>query len=608
MCGICGHVSFDDKLIAPENIQSMMALMKHRGPDDEGMFVDKNVGLGHVRLSIIDLSSAGHQPMFSSDGRYCIIHNGEVYNYRELRTQLADKYQFKSQTDTEVILYSFIEWGPACLEKFNGMFAFVVYDTKTKRLFAARDRFGIKPFYYFVNNDEFVFASEERAILPFLKNVEANEQAIFEYLVYNRTDQGRYTFFEDIFKLPRGSYAIIEDGKLRIKKWYVLEENLDKPFESSDEFYETFKESIGFRLRSDVPVGVCLSGGVDSSSIVSVLLKEFNKYDLNTFSAVYGKGIKADESDFINEYHSDLRNMYYIYPTANSLMQDLNDFVGCHCEPVASLGPYAQFKVMQLARDHVKVTLDGQGADEELAGYHYFFGAYFKELLLAGKFNKALQEFTSYLQKYHSLLAFKYLALYMAPSSLKNFFARQSHNFNTDSFYQSCKEESDIKDNLYNPKTLNESLLQHFHYKLEHLLKWEDHNSMWFSLESRVPFLDHNIVERTISMPPDRIINKGITKVILREAIKSVLPEKIRKRTDKIGFETPGETWFRTDQFKTFIFDLINSKSFKDRGYLDPQKCNKAFKLHLAGKVDLDKEIWKWMNLELWFRQFIDST
>lgn len=608
MCGICGQISFDGKPIAPENIESMMASMKHRGPDDEGMFIDHNIGLGHVRLSIIDLSSAGHQPMFSEDERYCIIHNGEVYNYKELRTQLENKYRFKSQTDTEVVLYAFIEWGAACLQKFNGMFAFVVYDTKTKRLFAARDRFGIKPYYYSVNDDGFIFASEERAILPFLKKTAPNEKAIFEYLVYNRTDQGRYTFFDDIFKLPQGSYATIENGRLKIGKWYVLEEHLDKPFTSVDDFYEAFKKSIEFRLRSDVPVGVCLSGGLDSSSIVSVLLKEFNKFDLNTFSAVYGKGLKADESDFIDEYRFDLRNMYYVSPTADSLMQDLDDFVKCHCEPVATLGPYAQFRVMQLAHEHVKVTLDGQGADEELAGYHYFFGAFFKQLLLSGTFSKTFREFSSYLKKHRSLLAFKYLGLYMAPSFLKDFFAKRSHNFTTDPFFNACKEGSDIKHNLYNPNTLNESLLQHFHYKLEHLLKWEDHNSMWFSIESRVPFLDHKVVEGTLGMLEKRIISQGVTKVILRDAMKGVLPERIRTRQDKIGFATPWETWFRTAQFKAFIGDLIHSKGFQERGYLDPRKCKKGFELHQKGKIDIAKEFWKWINLELWFRKFVDRA
>jgi asparagine synthase (glutamine-hydrolysing) len=426
MCGICGIINFDGSPVRSEQIQMTMDSIKHRGPDDEGLFIDGPLGLGHVRLSILDLSSAGHQPMFSEDGRYCIIHNGEVYNYKELRKELGVKYRFTSQTDTEVILYSFMEWGPACLDKFNGMFAFAIYETKTKILFAARDRFGIKPFYYHANGRRLVFASELRAILPFLGRVEPNEKAIFEYLVYNRTDQGRDTFFEGVFKLPQGSYAIIEDGNLRIQKWYVLEEHLSTPFQSPAEFYDTFRKSIELRLRSDVPVGVCLSGGLDSSSIVSVLLKEFGKSDLNTFSAVYGKGLKADESDFIDEYRADLKNMYFVRPSADSLLEDLESFVECHAEPVATLGPYAQFKVMQLAHEHVTVTLDGQGADEELAGYHYFFGAFFKELLRTGRYSKGLSEAFSYLSKYRSLTAFKYLGLYAAPSFLKDYFARQS--------------------------------------------------------------------------------------------------------------------------------------------------------------------------------------
>lgn len=589
-----------------EDIQSMMALIKHRGPDNEDCFIDQNVGLGHVRLSIIDLSSTGHQPMFSLDKRYCILHNGEVYNYLELREQLKGKYKFISQTDTEVILYSFIEWGPVCLTKFNGMFAFVIYDTKTKELFAARDRFGIKPFYYFIDDQRFIFASEERAIIPFLKEKKPNNKAIFEYLIYNRTDQGNFTFFEGIEKLPHGAYGIISDRKFRIKKWYMLEKELREPFKSPYEFYETFRQSIKFRLRSDVPVGLCLSGGLDSSSIVSVLLKDFNKSDLNTFSAVYEKSDRADESDFINEYRSDLENMYYTKPTAESLMTDLTKFIECHSEPVATLGPYAQFKVMQLAKEHVKVTLDGQGADEELAGYHYFFGAFFKELLTKCKFASLSSEIMAYLRKYQSLLAIGYLGLYASPPFLKNYLSKISHNFVTDEFYQTEKKDSDVRLNLYNPKNLNESLLQHFEYKLEHLLKWGDHNSMWHSIESRVPFLDHNIVERVLCLSPERIINKATTKVILREAMKGTLPERIRIRKDKLGFETPWGKWFRIQKFKELILEILESKSLKERGYLNQEKCLRVYQLHLNGKVNNAKEIWKWINLELWFRNMID--
>lgn len=604
MCGICGIVNFNGNHVKPANIERMMNQIKHRGPDDEGFFIDKNVGLGHVRLSIIDLSSAGHQPMFSRDKRYCIIYNGEVYNYLELRDTLEGKYPFKTRTDTEVVLNAFIEWGPACLEKFNGMFSFVIYDTRTTELFFARDRFGIKPFYYYLDDKTFVFASEERAILPFLKERRPNQKAIYEYLIFNRTDQGDYTFFEGIKKLPHGARGIVRGNKIEIEKWYTLAESLKEPFKDPGEFYETFRQSIALRLRSDVPVGVCLSGGLDSSGIVSVLLKEFGKSDLNTFSAVYEKGEKADESEFINRYRSHLENMYFIHPSAAGLYDDLDRFIQCHSEPVATLGPYAQFKVLELAKEHVVVTLDGQGADEMLAGYPYFFGAYFKQLLNAFRWGRLLSEMSVYAVKYRSLYAFKYFGLYLAPGFFKDGLSRFSHNYVTAGFYHRGKKMSAVKEMLYNPRTLNESLLQHFEFKLEHLLKWEDHNSMGHSLESRVPFLDHHLVERTLSLPAEKIIDKATTKFFFREAMKNVLPEEIRTRRDKIGFATPWEKWFRNEKMQAKILDILYSREFRERGYLAPEVCLNDYRLHLAGKIDIAKEIWKWLNLELWSRTF----
>jgi asparagine synthase (glutamine-hydrolysing) len=592
--------------VQPSALKKMMRAIKHRGPDDEGFFIDKNVGLGNVRLSIIDLSAAGHQPMFSPDNRYCLIYNGEVYNYLELKETLKEKYSFHTRTDTEVVLNAFMEWGPACLQKFNGMFSFAVYDTQTRELFIARDRFGIKPFYYYIDERTFIFASEERALLPFLKDKHPNHQAIYEYLLYNRTDQGDYTFFEGIRKLPHGACGVIKNNRLEIKKWYQLTESLRDPFKNHGEFYEAFKQSIGLRLRSDVPVGVCLSGGLDSSSIVSVLLKEFGKTDLNTFSAVFEKEDTADESEFIHQYSNDLKNMFFTQPTADSFFDDLPRFVECHSEPVATLGPYAQFKVMELAKKYVGVTLDGQGADEQLAGYPYFFGGYFKQLFREFRWVRLLSELSAYAAKYKSLYAFKYFALYLVPAGLKDSFSRMAHNYVTRDFYQEGKKLSTIKDKLYNPRSLNESLVQHFEYKLEHLLKWEDHNSMIHSLESRVPFLDYHLVERTLALPAEKMINKATTKYILRQAMKGILPEKIRNRPDKIGFATPWEKWFRTENLRNQILEVLDSGKFRDRGYLNPQKCLKDYQAHLEGKLNIAKEIWKWLNLELWLRKFFD--
>jgi asparagine synthase (glutamine-hydrolysing) len=606
MCGICGMVNFNGNHVNPADIERMISLIKHRGPDDEGFFIDKNAGFGNVRLSIIDLSPAGHQPMFSKDKRYCLTYNGEIYNYLELKETLKEKYQFHTRTDTEVVLHAFREWGPGCLQKFNGMFAFAVYDTQTRELFIARDRYGIKPFYYYLDVQTFIFASEERAILPFLKDKKPNQQAIYEYLLYNRTDQGDYTFFKGIRKLPHGARGIVKGNRLEITKWYQLTESLREPFESPREFCETFKQSIAVRLRSDVPVGVCLSGGLDSSTIVSVLLKEFGKTDLSTFSAVYEKEDAVDESEFINLYKNDLRHMFFIRPTAESLYEDLPRFVECHSEPVATLGPYAQFKVMELARKHVGVTLDGQGADEELAGYPYFFGGYFKQLFREFRLLRLFAELSTYAARYKSLYAFKYFVLYLVPTGLKDSFSRMAHNYVTRCFFQKGKKLSTIKEKLYNPRSLNESLVQHFEYKLEHLLKWEDHNSMGHSLESRVPFLDHHLVERTLTLPAEKLIKKAATKYILRQAMKGILPEKIRNRQDKIPFATPWDKWFRAEKMRKQILGILDSGKFRDRGYLNPKKCLKDYHDHLNEKINIAKEIWKWLNLELWLSKFFD--
>jgi asparagine synthase (glutamine-hydrolysing) len=609
MCGICGIVNFDGQIVKQSNLKFMMDCMKHRGPDDSGIFIDKNIGLGFVRLSIIDLSSFGHQPMADASNRYYLIYNGEVYNYLELRKELVQSgFKFKSNTDSEVVLYSFIKWGKDCLSHFNGMFSFLVYDTKERKIFIARDRFGIKPLYYYSDNSKFICASE---ILPILKIIgnkpEENNRAIFDYLAFNRTDQDETTFFKDIKKLQHGKYLTIEQNDIKINEWYNLKDNLKSPFVSSEEFKDYFVSSVGLRLRSDVPVGVCLSGGLDSSSITSVLLNDFNKSDLNTFSAVYDSEYKCNESEYIKEYSGLLNNMYYTTPTANSLFEDMDNFIKIHNEPVPSTGPYAHYKVMELAQKHVVVTLDGQGADELLAGYHYFFGVYYKELLRHFKLLKLASENYYYYKYHHSNYAFKTFLYFLLPSYLKTNLRVTEKKYLSDGFVNKYSKGNIITDELFNIPDLHSALLNHFEYKLEHLLKWEDRNSMCFSLESRVPFLDYRIVEKALSLQSSAIIDNGFTKIILRNAMKNIIPEKIRNRKDKIGFDTPEDVWFRSDRFKSFIYDMIDSESFKQRGYYDIGKIKSLYKSHLDNKINISKDIWKWINLELWFRKFIDN-
>lgn len=609
MCGISGIINFNDKAVEEGQIGLMMKKMKHRGPDDEGIFIEDNIGLGFVRLSILDLTIAGHQPMFSNDNSLAIIFNGEIFNYIEIKDELKGKYEFKTGTDTEVILAAYQEWGDSCLDKLNGMFAFAIYNRATKNVFAARDRFGIKPFYYYQDENQFIFASEIKSILPLLKTKKPNNQLIYDYLVFNRTDHTENTFFENVKKLNHGNCLNIKDGKLIFSRWYDLSEKIQKnKYISPEEYRALFKESLKIRLRSDVPVGVSLSGGIDSSAVVSSLIKDFNLTGLNTFSAVYGKEETTDESEFIDEFKSMVKNMHYTSPDAETFFHDFENFIDAHNEPVPDIGPYVQFKVMELVKDSVTVTLDGQGADEMLAGYHNFFGPYYIELLKRFQVPKFIDENYNYLKKHKSLDALKFFVYYLLPEKLQTKLTSNRFPSLSKNFLNNVEGTNRINKMLYKSKSLNESLIQHFEYKLEHLLRWGDLNSMHFSIESRVPFLDYRLVEATLSSPSAQKIKKGETKHILRESVKDILPLKIINRKDKKGFSNPREKWFRTEKFKTYIFDLINSDKFKNRGYFDSEKANKQFKEHLSGKTDLSVEIWKWINLEIWFRKFIDSN
>ena len=610
MCGICGIVRFDNNPVKETALRLMMSKMKHRGPDDEGVYIENDVGLGFVRLSIIDLSQAGHQPMKSTDGRYIIIYNGEIYNYLELKKELISLgYSFKTHTDTEVLLNSFIHWGEECLHHFNGMWAFVIYDRSKNEIFGCRDRFGVKPFYYSINHNQFVFASDISAILKVLTNKpKPNEAIIFDYLVFNRTDQNENTFFCDIKKLQHGHsfHLFLPDYHFVVNKWYDLRTNLKKPFSSSLEFKDQFNSSVGLRLRSDVPVGVCLSGGLDSSAIVSTLLKEYSKNDVHTFSAVYGKGIAGDESGFINEYRDSLQNMHFVTPSAESFLNDIEGFVTAHSEPIPTSSPYAQFKVMELAKKNVVVTLDGQGADEQLGGYHYFFGFFLKDLALRMKWYKFISEAGSYYKNHKSFYGLKSMTYFLLPKNLQSKIKVIKNGYLQDGFIKKYEKGNSIASSIYSSGSLHEALLDHFEYKLEHLLKWEDKNSMWFSIEARVPFLDYHLVEQTLSLDPEKIIRDGMNKYIFREAMKGTLPERIRLRKDKMGFATPANDWFRHKPFQEYIKDLINSESFRSRNIFNDVKVEALYNKYLDGKSDISGEIWKWIHLENWYRQFVD--
>ena len=610
MCGIVGIVSYKQQPIEEQRLQQMMHVIKHRGPDDEGVFVKDNVGLGHVRLSILDLSMAGHQPMQDETGRYTIVLNGEIYNFIELRGQLEKLgLRFVSNSDTEVLLKGYIHYGRKVLEQLNGMFAFAIYDAERKELFAARDRFGVKPFYYYQSDNEFIFASEIPSILAvYGKKSQANEDAVFDYLAFNRTDQTEDTFFEGIKKLQHGHYLVIKENELSVSCWYDLRERVQGKHLQSDEaeFKELLEDAIRIRMRSDVPVGVCLSGGLDSSSIVSIVSERLGYQDVNTFSAVYESKYRADESEYIKLYEDRLQNMHYTFPTSQTLMEDMMSFIGCHAEPVPSTGPYAQYCTMRLASQHVTVTLDGQGADEALGGYHYFYGLYYKSLLKRLKLVTLFKEIVQYVALHHSWYALQTFAYFLLPKKVR-VKARVNERGYLSREFADRHGQSVIVDNLYGSKSMQDALINHFEYKLEHLLKWDDRNSMMFSIESRTPFLDYRLVEYLLKAEDSAKIKDGYTKSLLRRSMKGLLPEKIRLRRDKVGFATPEDVWFAEKTFKDLIESILDSDSFRNRHIIDAEKARKLYDKHCQGEIKISKDIWKWINLEIWYRKFIDE-
>ena len=622
MCGIAGIVRFDKKPVKKDEVLKMMRVIKHRGPDDEGVYVDGAVGLGHVRLSILDLSAAGHQPMTDETGRYTIIQNGEAYNYIELREELVAKgYTFRTQTDTEVVLNGYIEWGEAVLERLNGMFAMAIYDKEAQTVFLARDRFGVKPFYYYVDGEQMVFASEIPAILSILPDKpKANDNAIFDYLVFNRTDQTEDTFFSGIYKLQHSCCMTLDLKKaytkenLPIRKWYDLASHVQnlqseirnlKPEQAQGRFMELFEKAVRLRLRTDVPWGVCLSGGLDSSSITALIINRLKEQDVHSFSAVYGKDSKADESRFIDEFKGIVPNMHYAHPNAEGLYEDLQRYVRSQAEPTPTTSPYAHYCVMKEAKKYVKVTLDGQGADEALAGYEYIPGLYYKTLFTHLRWGRLAKELLRYWRVHHSTRHLKYMAFFLLPSRMRTK-VRVAQRGYIDPAFVAKHKDSVIADKLFGSNTMKEMLMNHFEYKLEHLLKWGDRNAMAHSMESRAPFLDKDWVEYSLALADDEKVRNGYTKFILRDVMKGIMPEKVRTRVDKMGFSVPQDEWFRTEKFRKLIMEVLESESFAKRGLIMPEEAIKLYKRHLAGEINISKDIWKWVNLELWYREFID--
>jgi asparagine synthase (glutamine-hydrolysing) len=601
MCGINGFTWVDETLI-----MAMNGATCNRGPDDEGVFTDGNVSLGHRRLSIIDLSPAGHQPMCNEDRTVWIIYNGEVYNFRQIRDELGQLgHKFKSKTDTEVIIHAYEQWGTGSFDKFNGMWAFCIYDCGKQELILSRDRFGIKPLYYCMHNRDLIFSSMISAMLVHNIKTSPNQKAIMEFLAYNLEDHSDYTFFENICSLRPGSYIRydLKTKKSDIERWYVPKFRRNVSVEGIRQF---FVESVESQTVADVPIGSCLSGGIDSSSIVCTLDK-FLPYIFYTFSFV-ALGHSIDESKYIKKVGKQTKTkQFFTQISEDDFLNEFTDFVKAMEEPVLGLSPYAQYRVMKLAHQQgAKVLLDGQGGDEIFAGYIYYFSYRFFELLIRGRILTLSREMFLYFHNFKSFLPFGLFVFMLMPRWLKNGLWKIAVNkwINHKLLEELCGKGSDPRwEGLSLDKALQLTL---FCTAIPHLLKWEDKNSMRWSVESRVPFLDLHLVESALSLQPQQKLKDGKTKVIFKEAVKDILPEVISRRKDKIGFGTPVDEFFRKPKIVNFCKEIIYSDNFKKRPFWKWKRVEKMFTRHIQQKGDFGKEIWKWINLEIWMREYFN--
>jgi asparagine synthase (glutamine-hydrolysing) len=671
MCGIAGFISFTHQ--PAWTIGRMTDLIRHRGPDDEGFVLfrelsdmprvcggqdtpgeayqagvayapNENIGnfgdspialaLGHRRLSIVDLSPLGHQPMSYEEGRYWIVFNGEVYNHVELRAELEKVgRRFVSHSDTEVILAAYKEWGKECLSRFNGMFAFLIYDCEERKLFAARDRFGVKPLYYRVCEHGIAFASEIKQFTALPQwRAQMNGQRVYDFLNWGITDHTDETLFAGVFQL-RGGQALeldlqaIVDGReqyaagkrLPVYSWYQLK---PQPFtgtmqDAAEQFRAKLTDAVRLRLRADVPVGSCLSGGLDSSSIVCLvnqLLREQGAHDLQrTFSACADVA-KFDERKWIDiVVDATGVDAHYVYPALGGLFDEAPTITWHQDEPFGSTSIYAQWKVFRLAAEQqVKVMLDGQGADEQLAGYHGFFGPHLASLFRALRWTALLKEASAMrrLHGYSYKTAAAYLANYTLPEQIKNRLRRVAGRTESAPTWLDVER---LKCDAGNPfqaagaaeaRTVQDlSIAQLTASNLQMLLHWEDRDSMGHSIESRVPFLDYRLVEFILGLPDEYKLSGGMTKRVLRLGMSGILPDAIRDRTDKLGFVTPEETWLCESEPEVFR-QKVNAAIEASSGILRKVEVNQMLEDMIAGRARFSFLPWRLINFGQWIERF----
>ncbi len=623
MCGIWsffGRRHDEDRLVD----------IPHRGPDGRGVEIfrhgENEIELAHWRLSILDLSTRSDQPLAYRGGRYRIVFNGEIYNYRELRAELrAAGYEFQSDGDTEVIPAAYDHWGEDCLARFRGMFAFCLWDREKGTLFVARDRFGIKPLYYFLSNRGVAFASEIKQFTGLHGfRAQANLPRVTEFLAYGAQDHTDETMWEGVRQLRGGQCVTLDANgwtpprELPIRQWYELRPA--EPFagtfeEASARYREIFLETVALHLRSDVPVGSCLSGGMDSSAIVCAMngmLKQEGRGEIqNTFSCCFDEP-ECDERPFMRAVEDFTgARPHHIFPKPETALAELERMIWHQDEPVNNASVFSQstlFAAVQAAG--VKVMLDGQGGDEQLASYPQFFGPHLLGMLTRGQFAGAAHETRRFRELHGWTLkdTAKSLLFWFGPEWV----GRATRSRQRPAWL--AWRELDARGLTIAPpwgrqpggrapvttEWLSRMMLTVT--TLPMLLHWEDRNSMAHSIEARVPFLDHRLIEFTLSLPDEFKTKDGVTKRILKSAMRDAMPEKVINRTDKKGFATPEELWLRADPGGGFRQALLAS-AHENRAVLSAAGVEAEFDLFLQRRKPFTNLFWRIITLGVWARR-----
>ncbi|MDA8121148.1 MAG: asparagine synthase (glutamine-hydrolyzing) [Deltaproteobacteria bacterium] len=625
MCGIAGIYRLTDEKYTDvrRHLAVMNRIQAHRGPDDEGTWIHprERGGFAHRRLSIIDLAT-GAQPMTGSCGN-TICYNGEIYNYIELRQELAG-YDFRTTSDTEVILAAYRKWGVDCVQRLRGMFAFALWDDSKKTLFCARDRFGIKPFCYATVGDVFYFASEAKALLPFLPAVETDPVSLKEYLVFQFCLEGR-TLFKGVRELPPAHRITIRDGAPSIERYWEIYYSLD--FDHTPRYFEErlrhlVEDSIRVHVRSDVPVGAYVSGGIDSSVVASVGSRLHAEPDWKAFHGKFSHGAAYDESPYARAL-AEMKglSLHEVEIGSGDFVDSIRKVIYHLDYPVAGPGSFPQYHVSRLAAKHRKVVLGGQGGDEVFGGYVRYLIAYFEQcikgaiegtlhsgnfivtyesiipnLVMLRNYKPLLQEF--WREGIFEDLDRRYFRLINRASTLENEIRwREIGDYSPFEAFRAIFNGRNVGKESYLDKMMN------FDFKtlLPALLQVEDRMSMAHGLESRVPLLDHPLVEFTATMPSNIKFKDGTLKMVFVNAMRNELPEAILNRKDKMGFPVPLNDWLKKE-LKEFVNDIFRSRKAKERPCFNSEEILKG----ISRESQFGRKVWGLLSLELWHQEFQD--